>query len=132
MDQQSEFSVIFYEKEDGSMPAMDFILGLDEKLKAKTLRNINLLAKVGPALRKPESSPLDDGIFEIRTKAGTNLTRVLYFFYVGKKAVLTNVFIKKTQKTPRKEIIPKILVTIWKSRVFIKLLPDSQSVGKVL
>lgn len=45
MDQQSEFSVIFYEKEDGSMPAMDFILGLDEKLKAKTLRNINLLAK---------------------------------------------------------------------------------------
>lgn len=35
MDQQSEFSVIFYEKEDGSMPAMDFILGLDEKLKAK-------------------------------------------------------------------------------------------------
>ena len=104
MDQQSEFSVIFYEKEDGSMPAMDFILGLDEKLKAKTLRNINLLAKVGPALRKPESSPLDDGIFEIRTKVGTNLTRVFYFFYVGKKAVLTNGFIKKTQKTPRKEI----------------------------
>lgn len=104
MDQQSEFSVIFYEKEDGSMPAMDFILGLDEKLKAKTLRNINLLAKVGPPLRKQESSPLDDGIFEIRTKVGTNLTRVFYFFYVGKKAVLTNGFIKKTQKTPRKEI----------------------------
>ncbi len=104
MDQQSEFSVIFYEKEDGTMPARDFILGLDEKLKAKTLRNINLLSKVGPALRKPESSPLDDGIFEIRTKVGTNLTRVLYFFYVDKKAVLTNGFIKKTQKTPRKEI----------------------------
>ena len=62
------------------------------------------MAKVGPALRKPESSHLDDGIFEIRTKVGTNLTRVLYFFYVGKKAVLTNGFIKKTQKTPRKEI----------------------------
>ena len=72
MDQQSEFSVIFYEKEDGSMPARDFILGLDEKLKAKTLRNI--------------------GIFEIRTKVVTNLTRVLYFFYVSKKGCINQWF----------------------------------------
>lgn len=47
---------------------------------------------------------LDDGIFEIRTRAGTNLTRILYFFYVGNRAVLTNGFIKTTRKTPRKEI----------------------------
>jgi len=50
------------------------------------------LAKVGPALRKPESSPLDDGIFEIRTKVGTNLTRVLYFFYVSKKGCINQWF----------------------------------------
>ena len=81
-----------------------FILSLDEKLRAKTLRNISLLAKVGTALREPESSKLDDGIFEIRTKVGTNLTRVLYFFCIGKKAVLTNGFVKKTQKTPKREI----------------------------
>ena len=68
MEQQSEFSVIFYEKEDGSMPARDFIVSLDEKLKAKTLRNINLLVKVGSALRETQSSKLDDGIFEIRTR----------------------------------------------------------------
>ena len=28
----------------------------------------------------------------------------MYFFYDGKKAVLTHGFIKKTQKTPKKEI----------------------------
>lgn len=38
------------------MPAKDFILSFDEKLRAKTLRNIRLLAKVGTALREPESS----------------------------------------------------------------------------
>lgn len=86
------------------MSAKDFILSLDEKLRAKTLWNINLLAKVGTALRGPESSKLDDGIFEIRTIVGTNLTRVLYFFCIGKKAVLTNGFVKKTQKTPKREI----------------------------
>ena len=81
-----------------------FILSLDEKLRAKTLRNISLLAKVGMVLKEPESLKLDDGIVEIRTKVGTNLTRVLYFFYIGKKAVLTNGFVKKTQKTQKREI----------------------------
>ena len=106
-DKKAEISIIFYEKNDGSMPAKDFILSLDEKLRAKTLRNIRLLAKVGTALREPESSKLDDGIFEIRTKVGTTLTRILYFFCIGKKAVLavlTNGFVKKTQKTPKREI----------------------------
>jgi phage-related protein len=28
----------------------------------------------------------------------------MYFFYVGKKIVVTNGFIKKTQKTPTKEL----------------------------
>ena len=45
-----------------------------------------------------------DGIFEIRTKLGSDITRVLYFFFAGEKAVLTNGFVKKTQKTPRKEL----------------------------
>ncbi len=104
MDKQTKFKVIFYEKEDGSMPAKDFILSLNDKLKAKTLRNIKLLSDYGPELREPESSKLEGDIFEIRTKVGTNLTRVLYFFYVGEKAILTNGFVKKTQKTPKKEI----------------------------
>ena len=33
-----------------------------------------------------------------------NEPRVLYFFYVGKKIVATNGFVKKTQKTPAKEL----------------------------
>ena len=41
-----------------------FILSLDEKLRAKTLRNISLLAKVGMVLKEPESSKLDDGILK--------------------------------------------------------------------
>ena len=43
------------------------------------------------------------GIFELRTKQGSDITRVLYFFVVGKKAILTNGFIKKSQKTPKAE-----------------------------
>ena len=47
---------------------------------------------------------MEDGIFELRCKLGSNITRALYFFYVGKRIVVTNGFIKKTQKTPPGEI----------------------------
>lgn len=52
----------------------------------------------------PYSDHLVDEIFEIRAKVGSDLARVLYFFVIGKKIVLTNGFIKKTQKTPKNEI----------------------------
>lgn len=55
-------------------------------------------------MREPYSKPIGDGIFELRARAGTNISRVLYFFVVGQRAVLTNGFVKKTQKTPEKEI----------------------------
>ena len=47
---------------------------------------------------------MGEGIFEIRAKQGSDITRVLYFFVVGQKVILTNGFVKKTQKTPPSEI----------------------------
>ena len=73
-------------------------------MRAKVLRTVSLLGDSGPTLREPFSNPLDDGIFEIRIKFGSDITRVLYFFVVGKKVILKNGFIKKTQKTPASEI----------------------------
>lgn len=73
-------------------------------MRAKLERSILLLQQVGPTLRLPYSEYLEDGIFEIRAKQGSNITRILYFFFVGKKITLTNGFIKKTQKTPKNQI----------------------------
>ena len=63
-----------------------------------------MIEQNGPELREPYSKHLDDGIFEIRARIGTNLARVLYFFYVGKCVIATHGFTKKTQKTPQDEI----------------------------
>lgn len=93
-----EYEIEFYDKADGSEPVKEFILSLDKKMQAKVLRTVALLREEGPCLREPYSKALDDGIFEIRTKFGSDITRVLYFFVVGKKVILTNGFIKKTQK----------------------------------
>lgn len=98
------FEAIFHQKEDGTEPAKDFLLGLDKPMRAKMLRAIVMLQDLGYDLREPYSKSIGDGIFELRARAGTNISRVLYFFVVGQRAVLTNGFVKKTQKTPEKEI----------------------------
>ena len=98
------YEVIFYDLEDGTEPAKEFLLSLDVKMRAKMLRTIDLLAVNGVELREPHSKPLDDGIFELRAKVGSDISRVLYFFIVGRRVILTNGFIKKTQKTPPAEL----------------------------
>lgn len=100
----SKFEIIFYEKEDGTMPAQDFLDSLDDKMRAKMILTVDMLKTNGNRLREPYSKPLDDGIMELRAVVGTNISRVLYFFVVGQKVILTNGFIKKTQKTPKQEI----------------------------
>jgi len=96
--------VIFYETIDGSCPAIEFIKSLPPKMYARVLHTIKLLEDNGSKLREPYSKCLGNGIFELRTSQGNNIVRVLYFFCVGDFAIITNGFIKKTQKTPVKEI----------------------------
>lgn len=99
-----EFEVRFYEKADGTKPAKEFLNELDRPMHLKMLKMISLLSELGSNLREPYSKPIDDGIFELRAQVGNNISRILYFFVIGKKVILTNGFIKKTQKTPQKEI----------------------------
>ena len=100
----NEFEIIFYDKPGGEEPAKEFIMSLDNKMEARMLKLIDLLSECGNRLRKPYSEHIDDGIFELRAKVGSDISRVLYFFVIGKQIILTNGFIKKTQKTPKSEI----------------------------
>ena len=93
-----KFDVQFYDKPDGEKPAKEFIIGLPSKMKAKTLWAVNMLAVNGTELREPYSKHLVDGIFELRMQLGSDISRILFFFMVGQKAILTHGFIKKTQK----------------------------------
>ena len=76
----SEFKAEFYKTKDGSKPAREFILSQETKMKAKLFGLVDMLEQYGNQLREPYSKSLGDGIFEIRAKVGTYITRVLYFF----------------------------------------------------
>lgn len=98
------FTVEFYETAAGERPAEEFLDSLDVKMRGKLVMTLKVLQEQGNRLREPYSKHLEDGIFEVRGKVGSDISRVLYFFYYGGHIVLTNGFIKKTQKTPRGEI----------------------------
>lgn len=99
------FNVIFYQTSDGKIPVEEFLSKLDSKLRAKTVYLLEILQEKGTKLREPYTKHLDDGIFELRCKLGSNLTRTLYFFYTDGNIVITNGFLKKSAKTPRTAII---------------------------
>ncbi len=99
-----KFTVIPYVKANGGIPVEEFLDLLDVKSRAKMFGMIGLLQEKGNLLREPYSKYLEDGIFELRCIFGNNITRVLYFFYDGGLIVLTNGFVKKTNKTPVREL----------------------------
>ena len=100
----ASYQVVFFEKDDGSAPVEDFINAQDDKMAAKIYGLLTMISENGTELREPYSKFLEDGIFELRAKVGSDITRVLYFFYVGQRVVVTNGFVKKTMKTPPREI----------------------------
>ena len=98
------FEVEFYELPDGKKPAREFLDGLEPKMRAKALYGLSVLEEYGNALREPYSKPIGDGLFELRIKFASDITRIFYFFIVGNKIILTNGFVKKTAKTPPSDI----------------------------
>jgi phage-related protein len=63
------------------------------------------VALYGPQfLRMPAARPLERGLWELRLKGKNRIGRTIYFIVQGERVILLRAFIKKTQKTPRREI----------------------------
>lgn len=98
------FTVDFYRADNGSCPVIEYLDSLSIKMRAKIMRTIALLESNGNMLGMPYSEHLGDGIFELRAKHGSDISRVLYFFYIEKRIIMTHGFTKKTNKVPQSEI----------------------------
>ena len=100
----AEFEVEFYETTDGDKPAKDFLISLDNKMRAKMASMISLLQENGYNLREPYSKHLSEGIFELRAKVGSDITRVMYFFLHWSTCYLNERICKEDKKDSFKRI----------------------------
>ena len=97
------WKVIYYISPSGEIPVKEFLDNYP-KAKFKALRILSHIAEFGlsyaiPHVKKLVGTPL----WEIRI-LGKDSVRILYVTKQEKQILLLHAFIKKTNKTPRKEI----------------------------
>jgi phage-related protein len=91
---------------DGSSLFEEFLNSLPEKDSAKLLSVVDQVQQKGIAesTKMQWVKKLQDGLYEIRSKLGSNDQRALYFHDRGSHYLITHGFTKKTNKTPIAEI----------------------------
>ena len=93
------WKVTFYservEKETLSFPA---------GILADLIHILEMIELLGPNLGKPHTAPMGEGLFEIRAKGKEGIGRSLFAIVVGQEVVILHSFVKKSQKTPKKEL----------------------------
>lgn len=99
--------ILFYRERDGKQPVADYIRELrsrndkDSRIKLSKIQDyINALAEYGLMLREPYIKHLDGEIWELRPLRD----RILFVAWHNGSFVLLHSFMKKTQKTPAREI----------------------------
>ncbi|WP_221931640.1 type II toxin-antitoxin system RelE/ParE family toxin [Palleronia caenipelagi] len=73
--------------------------------RAKFVRIAQLIESHGlQNIREPYVKSLESGLWEIRMKGRDGISRAIYVTAKPQRVVVLRVFVKKTQKTPRREI----------------------------
>jgi phage-related protein len=79
--------------------------GLPTEIKAKIIRISQLIEQVGVfSVKEPYVRHLQGKIWEIRASGKEKVARALYTTVTGKRVIIVRTFVKKTRKTPKREI----------------------------
>lgn len=101
------YQIYFYRDKNGKEPVAEYIKELAQKKDKDSRINLNkirdyiqTLSEYGTRAGEPYVKHLDGDIWELRPLRN----RILFFGYDGERFILLSHFIKKTQKTPPREI----------------------------
>lgn len=103
------YKIEFYEDKNGKSDVANFIKDLNVKAATSKESRINfnkiaayldMLEEMGTRVGEPVTKHLDGEIWELRPLRN----RILYAYYKDNKFIILHHFVKKTQKTPKREI----------------------------
>ncbi len=94
--------VVFYRNASDREPVRDWLRSLDRESK-KIIGDDIKTVQYGWPLGMPLVKNLGDGLWEVRSQLRDGIARVVFFVEEGLLAVVHG-FMKKSRKTPRKEL----------------------------
>lgn len=95
----SEFTIEWYCDSKGHSPALEYFDEQPKDKQRKLLNLFRLMGEQGKIFDETKFRNEGDGIYAFKPQPD----RYLCFFFKGKKIIVTNAFIKKTQKLPSSE-----------------------------
>ncbi len=102
MSDHLRLKVVFYKTEMGNEPVREWLLSLSSEDR-KTIGEDVKTVQFGWPLGMPVVRKLDKGLWEVRSRLHNRIARVL--FTVDENVmVLVHGFVKKSQKTPQKDL----------------------------
>jgi len=104
MQRGTEWTTEFYTEGDGTSPIEAFLDSLDLKTRARFRWSMEQLRVRNLQARAPLARHLEGDLWELREESQTNIYRIIYFFFTGRRIVFLHGFQKKTQKTPANEL----------------------------
>ncbi len=94
-----DYTIEYFDEE-----VQERILKLPDTLAARYVLLTRRIAAIGPNLGPPHTDAFGDGLFELRLAGREGIARVFFCTLIGRRVMMLHSFIKKTQKTPPKEI----------------------------
>jgi len=80
------------------------ILELPDTLAARYIVLTRRMVALGPNLGEPHTKAFGEGLFELRLKGAEGIARVFFCTLIGKRIVMLHCFVKKTDRTPRRDL----------------------------
>ena len=94
-----EFTISYY-----SEAVQEEVLSLPDGLAARYVVLTRRMVALGPNLGEPHTKAFGGGLFELRLKGVEGIARVFFCTLIGKRIVMLHSFVKKTSKTPQREL----------------------------
>jgi phage-related protein len=94
-----EYRIRYY-----SLEVQEDVMALPVTLQARYINLTRRMMEFGPNLGLPHTDAFGGGLFELRLKGAEGIARVFFCTLVDRDIVMLHCFVKKSQKTPAKEL----------------------------
>jgi len=94
-----DYNITYY-----SEAVQEEIIVLPDTLAARYIVLTRRMMALGPNLGEPHTKAFGEGLFELRLKGAEGIARVFFCTLIGKRIVMLHSFIKKSDRTPKREL----------------------------